>query len=102
MIVNNNLDDKRVAISDPIPDIDSRLLEPCYDNVEKPLHYNKGKVECIDAIDSATVDKNGLEAVCTANVIKYLWRYETKGGLEDVKKAKWYLDKLISHLKENM
>ena len=72
--------------------------EPKKDNIN-PSHYKNGKVECIDALESATVNKTGLEAVCTANVIKYLWRYEDKNGLEDVKKAQWYLEKLIKHLK---
>lgn len=64
-----------------------------------PDHYKQGKVECIDALEAATVNKKGVEAVCTANVIKYLWRYEAKNGLEDVKKAQWYLEKLIEKLK---
>lgn len=63
-----------------------------------PSHYKQGKVECIDALESATVNKTGLEAVCVANVIKYLWRYEAKNGLEDVRKAQWYLAKLINYL----
>lgn len=63
-----------------------------------PSHYRQGKVECIDALESATVNKTGLEAVCVANVIKYLWRYEAKNGLEDVRKAQWYLAKLIDYL----
>lgn len=66
-----------------------------FDVVNKPKHYNLGRVECIDAIESATVGKVGIQAVCTANVIKYLWRCEEKGGLEDIKKAQWYLNKLI-------
>lgn len=65
------------------------------DVVNHPSHYTNGKVECIDAIESATVGKTGIEAVCAANVIKYLWRYEDKNGLEDIKKAQWYLNKLI-------
>lgn len=65
------------------------------DVVNHPEHYNQGKVECIDAIESATVNKSGLEAVCVGNVIKYLWRYESKNGMEDVLKAQWYLNKLI-------
>jgi len=65
------------------------------DNIN-PSHYKQGKVECIDAIESATINKKGLDAVCTANVIKYLWRCEEKGGVEDMKKAKWYLEKMIS------
>ncbi|SHI43785.1 DUF3310 domain-containing protein [Parasporobacterium paucivorans] len=67
---------------------------PAPDNIN-PSHYRQGKVECIDALESATVGKVGIRAVCVANVIKYLWRYEDKNGLEDIKKAKWYLDKLI-------
>lgn len=66
-----------------------------------PDHYRKGKVECIDALEAATIGKKGMEAVCTANVIKYLWRYENKNGLEDVKKAQWYLNKLIKTLEND-
>lgn len=68
------------------------------DNVSHPPHYTQGGVECIDAITAATVNKTGIEAVCTANVIKYLWRYEAKNGLEDVKKAQWYLNRLIAEM----
>lgn len=64
-----------------------------------PDHYKQGKIECIEALEAATVNKTGIEAVCTANVIKYLWRYEAKNGLEDVKKAQWYLEQLIEKLK---
>lgn len=69
-----------------------------FDVVNHPSHYTKGRIECIDAIDSATVGKTGIEAVAVANIIKYLWRYEEKGGLESVRKAQWYLNKLISEL----
>lgn len=65
-----------------------------------PNHYTRGAVECIDAIEAATVEKCGIEAACTANVIKYLWRYEAKNGLEDVKKARWYLERLQAHLEK--
>lgn len=68
------------------------------DNVNHPSHYNNGSVECIDAMEAATVNKSGAEAICTSNVIKYLWRYEAKNGLEDVKKAQWYLNRLIAEL----
>ena len=68
------------------------------DVVNHPSHYTKGSIECIDAIDSATTGKSGIEAVCVANVIKYLWRYEEKGGLESVRKAQWYLNRLIEEL----
>lgn len=71
------------------------------DMVNHPSHYTQGGIECIDAITAATVGKTGIEAVCVANVVKYLWRYEEKNGLEDVKKARWYLERLINELSES-
>jgi len=68
------------------------------DNVNHPSHYTQGDIECIDAIKAATVDKTGIEAACVANCIKYLWRYKDKNGVEDVRKAKWYIDRLIKEL----
>lgn len=65
-----------------------------------PSHYKKGEIECIDAIKAATVGKTGIEAVCTANVIKYVWRYEEKNGIEDLRKALWYLERLIKEVTE--
>lgn len=79
------------------PDSGSTSQEKIKDNVNHPSHYTQGKVECIDAIEAATVHKNGLDAVCTANIIKYIWRCENKNGIEDLKKARWYLDKMIQH-----
>ena len=64
------------------------------DIVNKPAHY-QGKIECIDAIESAVEGLEGLEAVCTANVIKYVYRWKKKNGVEDLRKASWYLNKLI-------
>ena len=65
------------------------------DNVTHPSHYTQGKVECIDAIEAAVTGLTGMEAVCTAQCIKYLWRWKRKNGLEDLLKARWYLDRLI-------
>lgn len=65
-----------------------------------PKYYRNSKIECIDAIESATINKKGLDAVCTANIIKYVWRCEEKNGLEDMKKALWYLEKMIKHHEE--
>lgn len=67
------------------------------DKVNSPSHYNHGEIECIDAIAAAlTLDE--LKGFVRGNVIKYLWRMEHKGGLEDLKKARWYLDYLINKL----
>lgn len=70
------------------------------DMVQHPQHYNQGGIECIDAIKAATVGKTGIEAFCVGNAIKYLFRYENKNGLEDVKKAQWYINRLIQELEE--
>ena len=70
------------------------------DNVNHPSHYCQGGIECIDALKAATVGKTGIEAVCVANVIKYCWRYEEKNGLEDVKKAQFYINRLIQELEK--
>jgi hypothetical protein len=67
--------------------------------VNSPQHYTQGKVECIEAIAAATVNKSGIEAACVANAIKYLWRYEAKGKpVQDVEKAQWYINKLLEVL----
>ena len=71
------------------------------DMVNHPKHYTQGGIECIDALKAATVGKRGIEAVCVANVIKYLWRYEKKNGVEDVRKAKWYIERLLKELEES-
>lgn len=65
------------------------------DNVNHPSHYTQGGIECIEAIKAATVNLTGIEAVCTANAIKYLWRWKEKNGAEDLNKAIWYIKKLI-------
>lgn len=66
------------------------------DMVNHPNHYTQGGVECIDAIAAATEELSGIEAVCTANAIKYLWRWKLKNGVQDLEKARWYIDRLIS------
>ena len=66
-----------------------------HDPVNHPDHYTQGGVECIDALKAATTGLEGIEAVCTANAIKYLWRWKQKNGAEDLRKAVWYIDRLI-------
>lgn len=70
------------------------------DNVNHPVHYTQGGIECIEAIKAATIGKTGVESFCVGNAIKYLFRYEEKNGLEDVKKAQWYINRLIQELEE--
>ena len=63
------------------------------DMVNHPPHYTQGGIECIDAI-KATEGLDGFEGYCTGNAIKYLWRWKHKNGVEDLKKAHWYIKKL--------
>lgn len=70
------------------------------ETVEHPTHYNAGKVECIDAIESA-LGPEGFEGFLTGTVIKYLWRYKHKGGVEDLKKAAYYLGILLQGAESN-
>ena len=68
------------------------------DMVNQPPHYNQAGIECIEAIRAATGE--GYEFYLQGNILKYLWRYKYKNGLEDLKKARWYLDKLIDEKTE--
>lgn len=65
------------------------------EKVDHPPHYNDGAIECIDALASA-LGPDGFAAFCVGNAVKYLWRYRHKGSpTEDLKKARWYLDRAI-------
>jgi hypothetical protein len=66
------------------------------DMVNNPAHYNKAGIECIDAIAAATGE--GFEYYLQGNILKYLWRYRYKNGSEDLKKAQWYLNRLITEV----
>ena len=69
------------------------------DMVNHPPHYNKSGVECIDAIKAMTDD--GFQYYLQGNIMKYLWRYRYKNGVEDLKKAQWYLNELIDELEDD-
>ena len=65
-----------------------------HDSVNHPSHYETGKFECIDVM----VETQGIwsvQAFCICNAFKYLYRHKNKNGLEDVKKAIWYLNKFV-------
>ncbi len=67
------------------------------DMVNSPPHYNQTGIECIHAISAAT-DK-GFKYYLQGNILKYLWRFDYKEKpIEDLQKAKWYLDKLIEEV----
>ena len=66
------------------------------DMVNKPPHYNQAGIECLDAIRAAT--NEGYEFYLQGNILKYLWRYRYKNGVEDLNKAKFYLERLIEEV----
>ena len=75
--------------------------------VNHPDHYkSETGMEVIDVIDAFTFDLKGIEATHIGNVLKYVCRFKKKNGVQDLKKARWYLDRLINHIekveKENM
>jgi len=71
------------------------------DMVNSPAHYIKGDIECIDAIAEAVKQLRGMEAMCTGNAIKYLWRWRYKNGTEDLEKAIWYIRRMIDEPNPN-
>lgn len=64
------------------------------DNVHSPSHYTQGGIECIEAI-KASMCPAGFTDYCKGNVMKYIWRWEAKGGLQDLQKAQVYLGWMI-------
>ena len=68
--------------------------------VDKPVHYAQGNIECIDAIQEALTPEE-FAGFCKGNVLKYTWRERRKNGLEDLKKARYYLDRLIKAKEAN-
>lgn len=97
----NKLNDKLKNISESMSDIVRLVLSEgesdstsTNDNVNHPSHYGTGNFECIDVM----IETQGKEAVmdfCVCNAFKYIYRHNNKNGVEDIKKAKWYLDKYI-------
>ena len=64
------------------------------DVINHPKHYETDKVECIEAME-ITQGRGAVMSFCLCNAFKYLWRHQRKNGVEDVKKAQWYLNKYI-------
>lgn len=88
----NNLDKFELVTStvNELEDLESEV----YDKVNNPYHYASGKIECIDAMESAY----GLKAViyfCMCNAFKYQWRFNKKNKKEDILKCQWYQNKML-------
>lgn len=71
------------------------------DMVNHPEHYiGCNGIEVIDVIDAFTDGIAGAQAVYTANVLKYICRWSHKNGVEDLKKGRWYLNRLIDSIEK--
>jgi hypothetical protein len=69
------------------------------DNVNNPSHYGQGKIEAIEYI-SDFLTKEEYQGYLRGNIAKYLHRFPYKNGLEDLKKAQWYLGRLIEEVEK--
>jgi hypothetical protein len=67
------------------------------DPVNHPDHYTAGNIECIDAIQAALTPEQFI-GYCRGNAIKYIWRADRKGGIQDIQKAIWYLNRAIHNI----
>ena len=71
------------------------------DMVNHPAHYkSETGLETIDVIEAFTFDLKGIKATDTGNILKYMCRWKNKNGLQDLKKAQWYLNHLIKKIKK--
>ena len=70
--------------------------------VEHPNHYQSKKgIEVIDVMEAFTSELTGIEAVDTAQVLKYICRWKKKNGVQDLNKAMWYLKHLINYIENS-
>ena len=91
-----------IQMKEPGESFNSCRAKNGLDMVNHPKHYKaKNGMEVIDVIEAFTANLSGYEATHTGNVIKYICRWKEKNGLEDLKKAQWYLNRLIKNIEEN-
>jgi hypothetical protein len=67
------------------------------DPVNNPTHYNSGKLECIEAME-AMLSPEEFIGYLRGNSFKYRWRFRYKNGIEDLRKANWYEQRLIDYI----
>lgn len=91
-----------IQMKEPGESFNSCRARNGFDMVNHPKHYKaKNGMEVIDVIEAFTANLSGYEATHTGNVIKYICRWKEKNGLEDLKKAQWFLNRLIKNIEEN-
>jgi len=72
---------------------DEEFIDLVADQVNHPNHYTQGDIECIEVLEQLAADGHDFRIL---NAIKYLWRYRHKGGDESLRKAIWYIDRVLA------
>lgn len=89
-----------ITISKPSPNDQYAEIEKVrQDIINSPIHYADSTIECIDAMEAMMTPEQFI-GYLRGNVFKYQWRYEKKNGIEDLKKAQWYLERLTEKVAE--
>ena len=83
-----------------LTDLGLQVQQSDHDSVNHPSHYTQGLIETIDYMESCLTAEEFCGG-CKMNVLKYVSREKHKNGLEDLKKARWYLGRLISYLEKS-
>ena len=81
-----------------LANVTKKIKEPKEDMVNHPSHYTQGEIECIEVIKyiNDKLHMEGYEGYCLGNFIKYIWRCNFKNGWEDIDKAIFYLNELLT------
>ena len=84
--------------AEQLANTEKKIEEPKEDMVNHPSHYTQGEIECIEAIKyiNDKLHTEGYEGYCLGNFIKYIWRCNFKNGWEDIDKAIFYLNELLT------
>lgn len=83
-----------------LSELNLKPLQDFNDSVNSPSHYTQGAIETIDYMESCLTDEE-FRGGCKMNILKYVSREKYKNNLEDLKKAQWYLNRLIAYLEKN-
>ena len=81
--------------------LDTLTIGSLPDPVNKPIHYTNSKLECIEIIEAMAENTSAEYVPHVTNIIRYLFRFENKNGLQDIDKMGWYVDRLRKKWVEN-
>ena len=94
MVKNKQQEEEEFEIEDLFDDIEDMEELDSEIYVNSPPHYGQGRIECIEYIKDF-LSRDEYTGYLRGNIAKYLHRWRYKNGLEDLKKARWYLEALI-------